>query len=258
MTAVTSITTVTDLMASKADDAIDLCMDVKVLAGLLAVYLFVSKPATVAIRDGLGVDPKGFLLKQFVFWHNVVLAVFSGVVFFKSLPIMMDVLKSGGWEGLHTDAKFFDGTDFGWWAKVFYVSKFYEFIDTWILILKGKEASFLQVYHHTGIAIAMWAACVTGSNWVVWPVVLNSFIHTLMYTYFAAATLGCRSPLAKMLTTMQLTQFVMGITLSSSTYVYGKATQEQVASLVFIQVYAVGLIYLFGQMYKNKYNKKKV
>ena len=31
-----------------------------------------------------------------------------------------------------------------------------------------------------------------------------------------------------------------------------------VASLVFIQVYAVGLIYLFGQMYKNKYNKKKV
>ena len=58
MTAVTSITTVTDLMASKADDAIDLCMDVKVLAGLLAFYLFVSKPATVAMRDGLGVDPK--------------------------------------------------------------------------------------------------------------------------------------------------------------------------------------------------------
>ena len=39
-----------------------------------------------------------------------------------------------------------------------------------------------------------------------------------------------------MLTTMQLTQFVMGIILSSSTYVYGKATQEQVGSLVFIQV----------------------
>ena len=113
-----------------------------------------------------------------------------------------------------------------------------------------------------------------------------------------------------MLTTMQLTQFVMGIILSSSTYVYGKATQEQVGSLVFIQVseqrkersetspecsmkglagsrrlqfergdhepsllfacmlvfflhfyvatqvYAVGLIYLFGQMYKTKYKKK--
>ena len=93
--------------------------------------------------------------------------------------------------------------------------------------MSNPTNSFLQVYHHTGIAIAMWAACATGSNWVVWPVVLNSFIHTLMYTYFAAATLGYRSPLAKMLTTMQLTQFVMGITLSSSTYVYGKATQEQ-------------------------------
>lgn len=83
---------------------------------------------------------QGFLLKQFVFWHNVVLAIFSGIVFMKSLPIMIDVLKSGGWEGLHVGAKFFDGTDFGWWAKVFYCSKFYEFIDTWILILKGKEA----------------------------------------------------------------------------------------------------------------------
>ena len=154
----------------------------------------------------------------------------------KSTPIALAWYKQSGWEGLHVDAAFFEGTDFGWWAKVFYVSKFYEFVDTWILILKGKEASFLQVYHHTGIAIAMWAACASSSNWVVWPVVLNSFIHTLMYTYFAAATMGYRSPLAKMLTTMQLTQFVVGIILSSSTYVYGKASQEQVRSLVLIQV----------------------
>ena len=59
-----------------------------------------------------------------------------------------------GWVDLHCDnVSFFDNTDFGWWANVFYISKYYEFIDSWILVLKGKTPSTLQVYHHTGIAI---------------------------------------------------------------------------------------------------------
>jgi len=79
-----------------------------------------------------------------------------------------------------------------------------------------------------------------------------------MYTYFALATLGVRSKYAQVLTTMQLLQFIIGITLSSSTYFYdGCADEGQTGSLVFIQVYAAGLIYLFYEMYKKKYNKKK-
>ena len=54
----------------------------------------------------------------------------------------------------------------------------------------------------------------------MWVTVLNSFIHALMYTYFSAATLGYRSPLAQALTTAQLTQFMIGIVLSSTCYFY--------------------------------------
>ena len=51
-----------------------------------------------------------------------------------------------------------------------------------ILILKGKQASFLQVYHHTGIAFIMWAAVCSQSAWLQAVTLLNSVIHTLMYT----------------------------------------------------------------------------
>ncbi|QEL62796.1 hypothetical protein SBP28_004772 [Candidozyma auris] len=38
-------------------------------------------------------------------------------------------------------------TILGWW---FYMSKFYEVIDTIIILLKGKPSSLLQSYHHAG------------------------------------------------------------------------------------------------------------
>jgi hypothetical protein len=50
-----------------------------------------------------------------------------------------------------------------------------------ILILKGKEASFLQVYHHTGIAFIMWEAVCSQSAWLQFVTLLNSLIHTIMY-----------------------------------------------------------------------------
>ena len=52
--------------------------------------------------------------------------MFSGLVFVKATPLAWNWYMERGWEGLHVDAKFFADTDFGWWAKIFYVSKFYE------------------------------------------------------------------------------------------------------------------------------------
>jgi hypothetical protein len=65
----------------------------------------------------------------------------------------------------------------GWW---FYVSKFYEVLDTLIILAKGKRSATLQTYHHSGAMLCMWAGIRYMSPPIWMFVFVNSFIHALM------------------------------------------------------------------------------
>ncbi|SPQ22920.1 5793f46f-7ded-4739-9027-b1e21ef08ef9 [Thermothielavioides terrestris] len=98
---------------------------------------------------------------------------------------------------------------YGW---LFYLSKFYEVFDTLIILAKGKLSSTLQTYHHAGAMLCMWA----GMRYMAVPiwifVCFNSFIHSIMYTYYTATALNIRVPMfiKRTLTSLQITQFVLG------------------------------------------------
>jgi len=66
---------------------------------------------------------------------------------------------------------------YGW---LFYISKFYEVVDTFIILAKGKKSSFLQTYHHAGAMMSMWA----GIRYMAAPiwmfVMVNSALHSVM------------------------------------------------------------------------------
>lgn len=98
---------------------------------------------------------------------------------------------------------------YGW---IFYLSKFYEVLDTFIILAKGKYSSTLQTYHHAGAMLCMWAGIryMTVPIWVF--VLVNSFIHALMYTYYTVTAFSIKVPMAlkRTLTSMQITQFVLG------------------------------------------------
>lgn len=127
-------------------------------------------------------------------------------------------------------------------------------------LLKGKTPIFLQVYHHAGVVILMWMFVVTkctGGAMVI--LVLNSGIHTVMYTYYTLSAFGYQSPLKHYLTQAQLLQFLSGIAVSVPLhwpYNNMSINSAQSLSLAGIQVYALGLIYLFGQFYVKSYSKK--
>jgi hypothetical protein len=96
------------------------------------------------------------------------------------------------------------------WVWNFYVSKYYELLDTAILLMKGKPSSFLQTFHHSGSIIGMWVMTTTHAP-AAWIFVLfNSFIHTIMYFYYTLTCLGYRPTWKRILTTMQITQFLVG------------------------------------------------
>lgn len=69
---------------------------------------------------------------------------------------------------------------YGWF---FYLSKFYEVLDTAIIIAKGKRSSTLQTYHHAGAMMCMWSGIRYMSPPIWMFVFVNSGIHALMVLY---------------------------------------------------------------------------
>ncbi|EDU43382.1 GNS1 SUR4 family protein [Pyrenophora tritici-repentis] len=97
----------------------------------------------------------------------------------------------------------------GWW---FYLSKFYEVLDTAIILAKGKRSTTLQKYHHAGAMLSMWAGMRFMSPPIWMFALVNSGIHAMMYTYYTVSALGFRVPniVKRTLTTLQITQFLVG------------------------------------------------
>lgn len=66
---------------------------------------------------------------------------------------------------------------YGW---LFYLSKFYEVVDTLIILAKGKNTAFFQTYHHAGAMFCVWSGIRYMSPPIWMFVIVNSGIHTLM------------------------------------------------------------------------------
>lgn len=159
-------------------------------------------------------------------------------------------------------------TFYGWW---FYMSKFYEVLDTVIILLKGRPSSLLQSYHHAGAMMCMWGGIRYQSPPIWIFVVFNSFIHSLMYFYFLLACVQVRVPVLvkRVLTSMQISQFVVGGSLAvfhafvwysdvTGTNFNGCIRTSDQALPLFINVaYLAPLTALFGAFYIESYMKRK-
>ena len=65
----------------------------------------------------------------------------------------------------------------GWTS---YMSKFYEFIDTAIILAKGQQASLLHIYHHAGVILVSWALVRFEYPPALILFFLNAGVHALM------------------------------------------------------------------------------
>ncbi|ORY73626.1 ELO family [Leucosporidium creatinivorum] len=158
--------------------------------------------------------------------HNIFLAAYSCWTFVSTAPILFGAFYRGfvadGWAGLlhaFCDSSFtLWSTDFARQSYLFYLSKFYEVVDTAIILAKGKKVQSLQSYHHAGAMLTMFAGVRTSATPIWLFVVFNSFIHSIMYCYYAMKSLKLPFPqvLKKNITRMQITQFLVGGSLAAS------------------------------------------
>lgn len=113
------------------------------------------------------------------------------------------------------DFSYINGSTF-FWVYLYYLSKYYEWMDTLIIVLKksDRQLSYLHVFHHCIIVPVSWAWC--ASNWpIVWyGCSINCLVHVIMYTYYFLSGIP-NQPFdlswKKYITQFQIVQFVTGL-----------------------------------------------
>ncbi|XP_064618993.1 very long chain fatty acid elongase 4-like [Lineus longissimus] len=147
-----------------------------------------------------------------------------------------------------------------WW---FFISKFIEMFDSLIFILRKKNSqlSFLHVYHHTTTA----AYCWIGANYLpggnsYFCVVINSFVHMIMYSYYGLSAIGPHMQKylwwKKYLTWLQLVQFIANVYVGVHAIFVSQCDFSRAYSILG-GAYSVSLAILFSHFYRQAYHKPR-
>lgn len=99
----------------------------------------------------------------------------------------------------------------GLWQMLFTLSKIPELIDTVFLVVRGKEVSFLQWYHHATVLLVTWHLTVQMETAGIVFAAMNYAVHAVMYFYYFLTSCGFRPFWGKYLTYMQLSQMFVGM-----------------------------------------------
>lgn len=264
-------------------------------------YLLLSKPMCVALRTLCGhsaedtvaevnkrekqgeVHPKKAKImawdsgiKMFTALHSAALTAYSWWTFVNAYAAVMAsteiyLLANPGMSFttalvhncIDKKSNLWMNNDFATITIHFYLSKFWEFADTWITQCKGYEPILLQTYHHAGVVICMYSFVITRNvPCAVTLCCFNSFIHTIMYSYYTLQALNIGKKFLQqnkwIITICQLLQFFSGISCTAIYYfIEDSMTEAQFWSTVLIHAYTIVLIYLFGDFAYNEYIVKR-
>ncbi|CAG7830993.1 unnamed protein product [Allacma fusca] len=116
------------------------------------------------------------------------------------------------------------------WGVIFLLSKFVELGDTAFIVLRKQKLIVLHWLHHVITLVVAWAGMEYYDTHVRFYL-MNTFVHSFMYTYYALRALKYRIPrrLAMTLTTLQIFQMICYIFVNGySLYKMGQANPRQV------------------------------
>lgn len=87
-----------------------------------------------------------------------------------------------------------------------------------VLAAKGKKISNLQVYHHAGAMLTMYAGVAYSASPIWIFASWNGFVHTWMYFFYGATSLKLAVPsiVKRSITTLQIAQLFFGMLVASS------------------------------------------
>jgi len=202
-------------------------------------------------------------LKGIIGLHNAVLMVLSIFMFVGTInAVIRRYLEVGLYDIFCMPNHHHIKGDGAFWEWVFYVSKFYELLDSVLLALgKKRNLNFLHVYHHFIVVPLFWSYNTTYSfgHWML--ILTNTWVHIFMYYYFAVSSaFGWSVWWKKYITIMQLVQFFFDLSLTwplyPMEYIYGTGCSTELWTLHFGQFIGFTFVILFYRLYKETYNTR--
>ena len=139
---------------------------------------------------------------------------------------------------------------------LFYISKYYEFIDTFILYAKKREPIYLQKFHHMGATFIWHLGYVYKLDALFFASLLNSGVHSIMYLYYFTSMypiIGRKIRKYKIyITSIQIIQLAYGA-YAIPWYYYGVENNSNKCIIIIFDVYIAILLVLFCQfLYLSK------
>ncbi|KAK8807430.1 hypothetical protein WA158_004189 [Blastocystis sp. Blastoise] len=196
---------------------------------------------------------EGYKLRTFMIFYNiscVILAstcLYGGIVYYYFKSHAGLYCNNLDYNSPNTKAVIF-------YYCVFHFQKYWEFLDTFIFILRKsyRQVTFLHVYHHSSITLVTLLVSMylpAGDNTIA--MVLNSFVHVLMYSHYLCAVLKIKVWWRQILTKLQLIQFVIILGVNFMDLVKGCSNPFWVCTGMI--GYMITMLILFGNFYIQRY-----
>jgi len=206
-------------------------------------YLLIPKKWQTRIHP---IDIEGFSMI-----HNMGLCVFS---LYSFIFLFIVLLK----HGIYSQPGYYfhcDGVKT--MLCLFYLSKYYEYVDTMILYAKKKDPIFLQKFHHVGATICWHLGYIYEFEGIYFASLVNSGVHTIMYGYYFLSLFKQVRPYIHRykvyITSLQVGQLVFGFVLLPWFYYYKESVTNRRVLIIF-DIYIGCLIILFLQFMMRNYS----
>lgn len=208
-------------------------------------------------------DRKAYELFSFIRVYNLLMVLWNGFGFYMACKLLNYGLDTFGCKPIDTTAKDETSMRIILYGYIFLLSRLVEFTDTICFVLrkKNRQISGFHVFHHFSVPIAVWfyVKFAPGGNSAIFPF-LNSFIHTVMYSYYFLATYKSARPYLgwkKYLTQFQIVQFIIMI-LHSTQPLFIPGCKFPRTFLYINIFFSIVFIYLFTKFYIENYGKQTV
>eukprot|EP01102_Stenamoeba_stenopodia_P006816 TRINITY_DN1903_c0_g1_i1.p1 TRINITY_DN1903_c0_g1~~TRINITY_DN1903_c0_g1_i1.p1 ORF type:complete len:285 (-),score=40.78 TRINITY_DN1903_c0_g1_i1:157-1011(-) len=229
--------------------------------GASFTYLFLVFSLRVIMKNR-----QPFKIEPIVALHNLFMTFISLLMFVgMTVHLIASYLKYQDIEVLLCDNlqnTFANRGGLFFWVYIFYLTKYYELLDTIFLCLRKKPLNFLHVYHHWITLILIWT-CLQTEIPVQWIAeVLNSFVHIPMYYYYFVSYFGIHPWWKKYLTQLQIIQFIVVLAVHWSTpylhFVKGRYCRAITEwGNIFGESVVISYLFLFIGFYIKTYREAK-